>query len=321
MKSSKKRVLVSSGVLLIAMSGAVIPPNYDYQAQAQTVTQEKRSKTTWQWNDDGWLRRVEVQGKAEFNDDYSAVSALSDDGSVLIEEKGKGDGRRLEVRKDANGQLVRKYFVNGELRALDEQGKQWVAGLLLIAVRQGGIDVEKRVDRILKQRGVAGMLQEISTIKGDYAKRIYFQALIQNGSLSRAHLANVVQAAGKQISSDYEKANILKSTADLFLGDPTLSNSLFEAIATIDSDYEHRVTLSSLLKKKNLREQVLSQMLQYAAGLSSDYEKATFLLEASSAYAGDARLRSEFLKTVETIKSDYERGRVLSALLKNKQIG
>jgi hypothetical protein len=33
------------------------------------------------------------------------------------------------------------------------------------------------------------------------------------------------------------------------------------------------------------------------------------------------RLKSEFLKVVETIKSDYERGRVLSALLKNKQIG
>jgi len=32
-------------------------------------------------------------------------------------------------------------------------------------------------------------------------------------------------------------------------------------------------------------------------------------------------LKGLFLKAVETIKSDYERGRVLSALLKNKQIG
>ena len=45
------------------------------------------------------------------------------------------------------------------------------------------------------------------------------------------------------------------------------------------------------------------------------------LLEASRAYTGEGRLREAFLKAVETIKSDYERGRVLSALLKNKQIG
>jgi hypothetical protein len=54
--------------------------------------------------------------------------------------------------------------------------------------------------------------------------------------------------------------------------------------------------------------------------MSSDYEKATFLVEVSNVYTGDTRLRSAFLKAVESIKSDYERGRVLSALLKNKQI-
>jgi hypothetical protein len=55
--------------------------------------------------------------------------------------------------------------------------------------------------------------------------------------------------------------------------------------------------------------------------MSSDYEKATLLLEVSNSYTGDTRLKGLFLKAVETIKSDYERGRVLSALLKNKQIG
>jgi hypothetical protein len=211
--------------------------------------------------------------------------------------------------------------VNGEATVLDEKGRQWLAGLLLIAVRQGTIDVDRRVQKLVKQRGVAGMLEEIATIEGEYGKRIYFQALIKNESLSRADLSKVVLAASKQISSDHEKANILKSTADLFLGDSTLSNSLFQAIATIGSDYEHRLMLSSLLKRKNLGEHVLSQMLASTAGISSDHEKANFLLEASSAYTGDARLRSEFLKTVDTIKSDHERGRVLSAMLRNKQIG
>jgi hypothetical protein len=62
-------------------------------------------------------------------------------------------------------------------------------------------------------------------------------------------------------------------------------------------------------------------LLDSAAAMSSDYEKATLLMEVSNVYTGDTRLKGLFLKAVETIKSDYERGRVLSALLKNKQIG
>jgi hypothetical protein len=70
-----------------------------------------------------------------------------------------------------------------------------------------------------------------------------------------------------------------------------------------------------------LSEGALTRLINSAAAMESDYEKAQLLLEASRSYTGDARLRSTFLKAVETIKSDYERGRVLSALLKNKQIG
>ena len=62
-------------------------------------------------------------------------------------------------------------------------------------------------------------------------------------------------------------------------------------------------------------------LLDAAVGISSDYEKAPFLVEVSTVYTGDTRLRSAFLKAVESITSDYERGRVLSVLLKNKQIG
>ena len=66
---------------------------------------------------------------------------------------------------------------------------------------------------------------------------------------------------------------------------------------------------------------MLRLLLDSATEMSSDYEKATLLVEVSNAYTGDSRLKSAFLKAVETIKSDYERGRVLSVLLKNKQIG
>ena len=389
MNSFKLRRHTLRLVLFIAASGLFVLPGNVNPIQAQTIRTEAKNTTRWEWSDDGWRRRVEIQGKAEFTEDYSDVRSISEGGFLRLEEDLKGQSQRLEVRPDQSGQLVRKYFVNGESRPLDDNGRKWVAALLLTAVRQGAIDADGRVKTILRQRGVKGVLEEIALIKGDHAKRIYFQALLKNESLKRSDLQSVLEALRTQISSDYDKANVLKQSVDVFLADSTLSKSYFQLISTIDSDYEQRQTLvvvlqkhnlseavlaqmldslaaissdyekanllkqgadfflghasladaffksistinsdyeqrqilSALLKKKNLSAAVLAQMLDSLATISSDYEKATFLLEASSLYAGDARLRNAFLKATETIKSDHERGRVLSALLRNKQIG
>ncbi len=376
-------------LLSLAASGSLLMPGNLDQIQAQTVETDAKHTTRWEWSDDGWRRRVEIQGKAEFTEDYSDVSGLSEGGLLRLEEDHNGQSYRLEVRRDQSGQLIRKYFVNGESRSLDEHGRKWVAGLLLTAVRQGAIDPEGRVKTLLRQRGVTGVLEEIASIRGDHAKRIYFQALLKNGSLNRGDLQKVLEAARTQINSDHEKANLLKHSADLFLADSSLSKSYLQVVATIDSDYEQRQTLSTLLKKNNLSQAVLAQMLDSLAAISSDYEKAnllkqgadfflshasltnaffksvstinsdyeqrqilsallkknnlssavlalmldslstissdhekaTFLLEASRLYTGDASLRNAFLKATETIKSEHERGRVLSALLRNKQLG
>ena len=376
-------------LFILAASGSFSLTGDLDQVQAQTVKTATKNRTRWEWSDDGWRRRVEIQGKAEFNEDYSDITGLSQDGFMRLEEDLNGQSQRLEVRRDASGQLVRRYFVNGESRALDQDGRKWVAALLLTAVKQGAIDPEGRVKTLLRKRGVNGVLEEIAGIKGDHARRIYFQALLKNDSLNRSDLQRVLEATRTQIRSDHEKANLLKQSADLFLNDSKLRESYFEAISTIDSDYEqrqtlsallqknnlseavlsqmldsldaissdyekanllkqgadsflsasalskpffrvvstinsdyeHRQILSALLKKKNLSAAVLAQMLDSLATISSDHEKATFLLEATRLYTGDAQLRNAFLKATDTIKSEHERGRVLSALLRNKQIG
>lgn len=388
MNNFKLRQTIKLVLLGLAASCSLLWSGNPDQILAQTVKTDSKNTTRWEWSDDGWRRRVEIQGKAEFNEDYSDVSGISEGGFLILEEDHNGQLQRLEVRRDQSGQLVRRYFFNGESRALDENGRKWVAALLLTAVRQGAIDADGRVKTLLRQRGVTGVLEEIASIGGDHAKRIYFLALLKNGSLNRGDLQKVLEATRTQISSDYEKANLLKHSADLFLADLTLSKSYFQVVSTIYSDYEQRQTLSALLQKKNISEAVLgqmldslatissdyekanllkqgadvflghsslsnaffkavstinsdyehrqilsallkknmsaavlAQMLDSLAAISSDYEKATFLLEASRLYTGDASLRNAFLKATETIKSDHERGRVLSALLRNKQIG
>ena len=371
-------------VLSVALFLAARTINSQSKAQDDTHTTMR-----WEHSDNGERLRMEIHGKAEFTEDYTDIRSISEGGYVRIEEDRNGQSRRFEIRRDANGQLQRTYFVNGEARVLDDAGRIWLGKIVLDAVRQSAIDADKRVQTILRKQGVKGVLEEINIISNDYAQSKYFQSLIRNGNLNTADLQTALREAARQISSDYEQAQLLIGVADqltgkesaaaaffeatgtiksdyerkrvlttllkksnpsrdvlirvagsaagissdyekasvlkelpaVYLDDPALRTAFFQTVNAISSDYEHRGVLSALLKKTKLTEEVLAGMLESATRISSDYEKATFLMEASEAYTGDARLRGAFLKAVETIKSDYERGRVLSALLKNKQIG
>lgn len=359
--------------------------------QTQTSRKETTNVTRWENTDTeiGLRRRLEIRGKAEFNDDYTDVNSVSEGGWVIVEEQRGAQSYRYEVRRDGAGQLTRSFYVNGAARALDETGKTWLAKMVLDAVRQGGIDTEKRVSRILAERGVPGVLAEIAQINGDWAKRNYYEQLLKQANLDANALRDVlrqvardissdyetaqmltavapmligkdaaiqpffdavatiksdyersrvlkkilkqgtpsrpllvlVASATKGIDSDYEKAGVLKGVAAVYLDDPTLRELFFQTVASIGSDYERRNVLTALVKKKDQSEEVLRLLLDSAVGISSDYEKATFLMDMSNAYTGDTRLKSAFMKAVESIRSDYERGRVLSVLLKNKQIG
>ena len=356
---------------------------------AQKSRDETQSTMRWEHTDDGLKRRFETRGKPEFTDDYTDIKSVPEGGWVIIEEHRDSQSLRYEVRRDATGQITRTFYVNGALRPMDATTKSWLAKFVLDVVRQGGIDADKRVQRILAQRGVPGVLAEIDQISGDYAKRIYYQELIKQGNLDATALRDVLRqmarvissdyeqsqlliavapmltgkeaaiqpffdavatigsdyehsrvlkevlkqgtpskalltliaASTKSISSDYEKAGVLKGVAAVYLDDPTLRELFFQTVSSIGSDYERRGVLTALVKTRNQSEEVLRLLLDAATGISSDYEKATFLVEVSNVYTGDTRLKNAFLKAVESIKSDYERGRVLSTLLKNKQIG
>jgi len=347
--SIKARILWLLASIVAVLIASPLP------LHAQKSRDETQNSTTWIQQDGAQKRLLEIRGKAEFNDDYTDIKSVSEGGWVIVEERTSRDWFRYEVRRDPAGQITRAFYVNGSARPLDDSAKIWLNKFVLEAVRQGGFDAEKRVQQILQRRGVAGVLAEISLISSDYAQRHYYEALIKQSNLDASALRDLLRQAARDISSDYEKAQLLTGVAPLLIGKDAAIQPFFDAVATIKSDYERsRVlktimkqdaassavlvlvasstktissdyerhgVLSALVKAKNPSEEVLRMLLDSAAAMSSDNEKATLLMEVSNAYTGDTRLKSEFLKVVETIKSDYERGRVLSALLKNKQIG
>ena len=283
-------------------------------AKARRATEEKKSETNsrWMWThtDDGRGVKVAVENKVVFADDYSDVREIPSDGRLIIEDNRAGGlDRGYRVERGADGGLLRTYRVNGAERALDAEGREWLRRVMLEAVRQGGLDARPRAQRILRERGARGLAEELTHMRGDYVRRIYFEELMNAPGLDEQTLADALRNASR-ISSDYERAQLLIRVDDAFLAKDRLVPAYFEAVGRITSDYERRRVLSNALKRDGLSSDALVAVVRAAARISSDYEKATVLIQIARLNPTDARVRGAFAEAVRTITSDYERGRV-----------
>ena len=284
-------------------------------SKASPQTQERsihQTESRWTWNHRDTETRLEVsiRGKVEFSDDYKDIKSITDDGSIRIIDERGGVTRKFEASATADG-IKRTYWFEGREQPLNDDARAWLAKVLQDTVVQGGYDAKPRVKRILNERGPAGVLDEISNLKGDYVKKIYFEELIKSAQLDQKTSHRAIEQAGREIKSDYEKSNVLIKLGENYLADSRAHEAYLAALSTIRSDYERGRVLSSLLKKDNVSKESLVFAARSAAQMSSDYEKAQVLMKISAASAGDQAVGHAMLETARTIKSDYDKANVL----------
>lgn len=296
---------------------AAVPSAYSQGAPAadeakpgragSTVTRDG-SRFTWSESNDGVKVEVMVEGLVEPNEDYSDVASIPTDGRFTVEDNRGAVARRYRVVRGAGGGLARTYTVGGRERAPDAEAQEWLRRVMLEAVRQGGLFAEERAQKLLRERGGRGLSEELTHLRGDHVRRLYFEALITSRDLDDATLAEALGSLG--IVSDYERAQLLIKASDSLLGRDKLVPVYFEAVGKIKSDYEHRRVLSALIRRGGLSPDALVAAIRSVAGVRSDYEKATWLIQVARLKHGDERVRAAFAEALRGIGSEYERGRV-----------
>ena len=309
----KKKITVA--VTMVVLGCAAVAA---VAGQIKQTIDTDRHQWTMSHSDDGREFRLRINGRPEFTDDYSDVKSLTPAGSVTIEEKTASMSRKLEIIPAADGPLQRKYSVNGAKRELDAEGKEWVAGIILNAVRQSGFDAERRVARLFERGGAAAVLDEVTLIKGDYAKALYLKELLDGREVDGASARRVVQMAARDISSAYEKKQVLAALAGKYLDDKDTLAEFAAAIGTIDSDYERGEALAALVEDRKLMGEQLKIVLPAVAGMKSDHEKAQALLGLLESGGAEAVAQPAFFEATNGIKSAYERAQVLTAVVETK---
>jgi hypothetical protein len=269
----------------------------------------------YSWTDGTRRLEVNVRGTVEFSDDDRDVKTLSPGGYFQVEESRLllFLGRRYEVTVDSSGRLSREYFDHGHAMPLDNQGQAWLMGAMPEVIRHTGLGAVPRIQRILKQGGVAGVLSEVSRIPEDGAKRIYLEELIRRGNLSAEQLDSALLQARK-IGSDEEKGEFLIELAPYFLKG-NLREALFQAAGTIGSDEEHGRVLSELVRRDAGNRETLRLAARSAGRIGSDEEKAKALVDIAEHDKGSREVGRAIVNSANSIGSDEERHHILSVVL------
>lgn len=291
-------------------------------AQEQTRNSVSKRDGVWTWNrsENGNSLELTVRGEVEFNDDYTEVRRLTPGSSLELRERRGGLSRRLEIEAGQGGGLRVSYSVDGQSRPYDAEAKTWFARVLDEAVTESGFNAGPRAQKILKERGTGGLLDEISRFKSDHVKHLYFQELFKSGSLDGRSAIRALGIAAREMSSDHYKAQVLSGLTGPVMRDEAVRIAYLEASATVRSDHYRAQTLLAGLQSGNLSKEALLLALKGVGGISSDHYKTQVLLKVAESNLEDGAIRSAYLEAAATINSDHYRAQSLSTVLKRGNI-
>src|SRR5690348_7115777 len=147
-------------------------------------TQEREGIKTWEvhWSGRDCAVDLRAQGDIRFNDDLTDIRSISQGGFFDLSVR-EGEVLTRLVLKPTQGELDRRYTVDGAERSWDARAQNWFADFLLELDRQTGFAVDVRFPKLLA-RGVPAVFDEIQNLGGDYVRGLYFQRLIDRATLS-----------------------------------------------------------------------------------------------------------------------------------------
>ncbi len=304
--------------LVVPQSAACWAGNDGHNSVSISNSDTKNSRPSWhvRYSNDDCTLEMWAEGTFALRADLSDVESVSNEGWVRVEERQGRNSKRVEVRRGDSGSLDHQYWVNGDRKPFDADGKAWLATTLLAVERRTAFAAKTRVPQLYKSGGLNGVLNEIGQMESAYPKAQYYGTVLDMGiRLDAATLNNVVQRASTDLaSSDYYMSEVLKK----FSSQPTANEATWrifaEASGKMKSDYYRAETLKRVLESGHLSTPTVGILLNSASGLKSDYYLSDLLKTVAGQYAVNADTRPYYLNALKQIDSDYYRSELLRAM-------
>jgi hypothetical protein len=279
-------------------------------ASAQRHERSERTHILEEHN--GQRLEVRMRGDVEINDAGNWVQRVSPGGSVMVEERSRGTTRRVDFTPGQGGRVDVRYQVDGRPRQMDARGREWASAAILQAVRGSGLGARERVAHLRQRGGVPAVLNEVGHMRGDAARRAYYQALFAGPPLSPADMSRVMTDVDRRMDSDVDRRMVLVNAMEHARGEGAMQ-AILEAAGGMDSDVETRFVLHRALDRGRLAGGAQQAFFRAVDGMDSDVERRMVLtrwLERGG--TADAA----FFRALDGVDSDVERRIVLTQVLR-----
>lgn len=292
----------------------LVLPSLINQVQANPISLDKevtsRERSNWKAEN----IKVSSHGEIEFNEDYTDVLDISDEGYLKISMVSFGMKRKLYFRSQ-EGQLDKLYFEGNKQVKFEPKGREWMQEVLPQVVRNSGLDLENRVNKVYQKGGVDAFLSELEATDSDYFKSRMVHYLLDNNELTKKEKEKLLKEFPSNIDSDYELSQIFKKHNSVFLDDSTLSLEFFNSLDQVSSDYELSQILKSVFKNNKLNEINFEFFVSAMNNIDSDFEKSNLIKLAISKGKNSSIKLDLILNNLDGIDSDYEKGIIIKTVI------
>ncbi len=305
--------LIAVGLMLLA-----VLPLKAYQDSAYSSTKFKSRYKTHSYKSINIFSSFDVKykGEIEVTDDDEDIKSISAYGYLRFSKTAFGNRRRIEIEADADGKLIRDYYVGGQRVAFDPEGREWMADVLIDVIRYSGIGAEGRVKRILKQEGVEGVVDEIAEMESNSVMTTYFSHLLEQPGLSTDDIALIARAIYIEMSSNTQRADLYREYDRIFLTSEEAAEAYFRSVGRLSSNTERSKVLRQAVRTRPLTDNILVSLLEATAQLSSNTETGAVLREVNTIFSNREEVRDMYFSVVDGMSSNTEKGSVLRDLLK-----
>jgi hypothetical protein len=259
--------------------------------------------------------RINYSGEIKFNDDETAIKSISPDGYLKYIRNGK----KLFAENNPQGEV--RYEMDDDGKMIDpgsHDGKMFLMRVISDMI-DVGFDAKGRLQRLFKKGGTDAVLNAVDNLKMDYIKGMYLEYMLASDSLSQDQLKAIAKKINLGINNDYDKGRLLQKFPAEYLKDSLTARAWFEAVKSINSDYEKASALVYMARQPITREQ-LNQVVDVSNTIASDYDKANILKELIFKRTFAEENFDKTLDAVGYINSDFEKTNLLKALIEKEKL-
>lgn len=260
-----------------------------------------------------------LEGKAQFNDDFTDIVSLPAGGNLRLDVRDDGERRQLEIEPGRDG-LLRTWKVNGSERPYDAAARAWFAAFLVELDRRTAFGVERRLPVLLRRGGVSAVLDETGKMSSDYARGVYYSKLAKATSLSNGDVVRVLDQTASLKTSDHYASEVLKDIGARATG-ADVRSAMFRLIRSMSSDHYRAESVKHAIGSGRLGAPEMDLVVGVIPHMESAHYKTEVLKQVLAAGRLDAAQRKKLALLASDIREDHYVHEFVKALAAGRDAG